>query len=135
MTTETFYYCDYCGEKFDNKYDCITHEKNHKAIFANGIRFFYLEDNGELRELPKDTKNIGSTLDKANLVFCKDADSWDALSDIFDDKGYCPPSDYCGYISQFYAWDADICVWYDAGERVEKLTAALDIIKTLAVGE
>lgn len=134
MTTEIHYYCDYCGEAFDNKEDCIAHERKHQSALASDIHFFRLEEDGALLELPKDARNIGGTLDNANLIFCKDADSWGALSDIFENNGYCPPSDYCGYESQFYIWDEAMSGWYDAGTRLITLTLALDTAKRM-VGE
>lgn len=131
MTTETYYYCDYCGERFDNEKDCAAHEKSHQSYLTNNIHFFFLKDDGTLCELSKDVRKIHDTLDRANFVFCKNDDSWDALNQIFEDSGYCPPSDYCGYGSQLYAWDDAIDVWYDAGERITKITMVLNTIKEM----
>lgn len=132
MTTETFYYCDYCGDKFDNKEDCIAHEKEHKDNLAKGIFFFHLGNDGGLRQLSKDADKIHSTLDTANLIFCRDSDSWNALTQIFEDTGFCPPNDYCRYESQFYAWDEAMNTWYDAGKRLVKLSSAWCAIKEIA---
>ena len=42
MTTEYFYVCDVCGQRFEDEYECERHEFNHKfeGMEANDLKFY-----------------------------------------------------------------------------------------------
>lgn len=122
MTEHSYYTCDFCGKQFDDATDCDRHELEHKAEKLKGKVRFFRKSHEEMVELPISPGSVDSVM----YIYCADKETWEFLSEIFDEAGYCRPNEYCEYGSKFYAYDSDNYVWYDVVQQMNKYQEILD---------
>lgn len=131
MTEHTYFTCDVCGEKFIDKYECEQHEQEHRVNKLNGRIRFFKENENKMVELPVNSDGIG----KVEFIYCADAEAWEILQDIFEDGGYCSPSDYCVYDGQFYAYDDSNYAWYNVMKSLDYYSKILHSMNSLIEGK
>ena len=128
MTENTTYICDYCGEVFDDCYDCYHHEWKHKfELLKNRVKFMK-EKNGVFIELPLACESV----DECTVIYCDGSgEAWDIIKEAFDCRGYSyPEEDICADGHIFY-YDHDIDDWICLEKKLDyfaKLNAEINKI-------
>lgn len=133
MTEVTTYKCDYCGEVFQFEDDCVRHEREHvenqlyKRIVMLGADGSVLSGFDE------------NTIEASFYICAADADSFNALADVFDEYGYNSPRDFFGQPKSYpvcYAYDGINEVWLDIQQEADEITTMLirqnDMLNLLA---
>lgn len=131
MTEHSYYTCDFCGKHFNDAIDCDKHEFEHKVSKLRGEIRFFKKDHEKMVELPISPDSVDSVM----YIYCADKETWEFLSEIFNEAGYCSPDEYCKYGSKFYAYDSDNFSWYDVAQQMNKYQEILDSMNQFTEGE
>ena len=83
MTEVTTYICDYCGEAFDDAYDCEMHEKKEAYKEFEKDVVFFDENREPINGCPTDRD-----IEDYSAIWVNTKEAFDYVNQLFDDKGY-----------------------------------------------
>ena len=118
MMYEEIYKCEYCGDTFDDEWECTVHEWNeHRLIFQNDVYFFNANGN----PVPVSAE---SNLDTVFYVVVNSEKDAYVINDLFEEMGNYAPCvpDKNGkmYLDLWYYETADD-TWKNALAEEERL--------------
>ena len=90
MKTVAYYECEVCGERFNDEYECVRHEKFHNLedLFT-GVAKFYDKD-GRLLAIDN-FKDIEDFAEQVYGIDCPSVAVANIIQEIFSETGYTTP--------------------------------------------
>ena len=122
MKTVTYYECEVCGERFNDKKNSEAHEFRHslESLFASGTKFYDL--NGNLITIDS-FKNEMDFTDNVYGIVCPSVKAADDVQKFWDNAGYDSPFDEIGTGAAPYRmmYDEDNRYWFNADEEIARI--------------
>ena len=90
MKTVAYYECEVCGERFDDEYECLQHERFHdlEDLFTSGAKFY--DKDGRLLAIDN-LENIEDFAEQVYGIDCPSVTVANIIQKIFCDTGYTTP--------------------------------------------
>lgn len=90
MKTVAYYECEVCGERFDDEYECLRHEKFHNLedLFTGGAKFY--DKDGQLIAIDN-LENIEDFAEQVYGIDCPSVAVANIIQEIFYETGYTTP--------------------------------------------
>lgn len=119
MKTITYYECEVCGERFEDKKNSKAHEFRHSLenLFASGAKFY--DQDGDLITIDS-FKNEMDFTDNVYGIVCPSVKAADDVKKFWDNVGSDNPFDEIetGAAPCRVMYDADNCYWFNVDEAL-----------------
>ena len=122
MKTVTYYECEVCGERFNDKKNSKAHEFRHSLenLFASGTKFYDL--NGDPITIDS-FKNEMDFTDNVYGIVCPSVKAADDVQKFWDNVGSDNPFDEIGTGAApcRVMYDEDNCDWFNVDEALARI--------------
>lgn len=119
MKTVTYYECEVCGERFEDKKNSKAHEFRHSLenLFASGAKFY--DQDGDLITIDS-FKNEMDFTDNVYGIVCPSVKAADDVKKFWDNVGSDNPFDEIetGAAPCRVMYDVDNCYWFNVDEAL-----------------
>ena len=122
MKTVTYYECEVCGERFNDKKNSKAHEFRHslESLFASGTKFY--DSNGDPITIDSFKNEIDFT-DNVYGIVCPSVKAADDVQKFWDNAGSDSPFDEIGTGAApcRMMYDEDNCYWLNVDEEIARI--------------
>lgn len=130
MIEKTVYECEYCGEAFSDKKDCIAHEliEDYQDLKALGANVIFWDEYGKRINEEEAIRNFDK---EVFAVRVEEENTFEWLEDAGEQLGFYPPWNYSSYLAKCpgatYVYNEYEDEWVDAeGEFTKRKEAVTD---------